>query len=119
MWGYGVPGFSFAGSGSRHGAGSARVPPCDSEPPPETVLDVPGMTRVSPTVAQFEFAARVRRQRESEGIPAQEVSDRLGFSRNSYSAIENSHRLLTLSKLGPLLDVLNFDADQSQAPAAK
>jgi transcriptional regulator with XRE-family HTH domain len=73
------------------------------------------MTRVSPTVAQFEFAARVRRQRESEGIPAQEVSNRLGFSRNAYSAIENSHRLLTPSKLGLLLDVLNFDAEEIQA----
>lgn len=47
-------------------------------------------------------------------MAAKRVSEHLGFSRNAYSAIENSHRLLTTSKLGPLLDILGFDAEESQ-----
>ncbi len=67
------------------------------------------MGRTSPVVAQFEFAARVRKRREELGLPAAAVSKHLGFTRNFYSAVENSRSLLATAKLPLLIEALQFD----------
>ncbi len=72
------------------------------------------MGRTSPVVAQFEFAARVRKRREELGLPAAVVSKHLGFTRNFYSAVENSRSLLATAKLPLLIEVLEFDAADAQ-----
>lgn len=73
-----------------------------------------GMGRTSPVVAQFEFAARVRKRREELGLPAAVVSKHLGFTRNFYSAVENSRSLLATAKLPLLFEVLEFDETDAQ-----
>ncbi|MEZ5412390.1 MAG: Scr1 family TA system antitoxin-like transcriptional regulator [Acidimicrobiales bacterium] len=65
-------------------------------------------------VAQFEFAARVRKRREELGLPAAAVSKHLGFTRNFYSAVENSRSLLATAKLPLLIEVLEFDDTAAQ-----
>lgn len=72
------------------------------------------MGRTSPVVAQFEFAARVRKRREELGLPAATVSKHLGFTRNFYSAVENSRSLLATAKLPLLIEVLEFDDTDAQ-----
>ena len=72
-----------------------------------------GVTRISPTVAQFEFAARVRGLREARQLKAKAVSDHLGFSANYWSAIENSRALLATERLGPLLELLEVEEDEA------
>ena len=71
------------------------------------------MSRVSPTVSQFEFAARVRRLREERRLGAKAVSDHLGFSRNFLSAVENSRALLSPDKLAPLFEILEVDESEA------
>lgn len=72
------------------------------------------MGRTSPVVAQFEFAARLRKRREELGLPAAAVSKHLGFTRNFYSAVENSRSLLATAKLPLLIEVLEFDDADAQ-----
>lgn len=72
------------------------------------------MGRTSPVVAQFEFAARVRKRREELGLPAAVVSKHLGFTRNFYSAVENSRSLLATAKLPLLIEALQFDDADAQ-----
>ena len=72
------------------------------------------MGRTSPVVAQFEFAARVRKRREELGLPAATVSKHLGFTRNFYSAVENSRSLLATAKLPLLIEILEFDDTDAQ-----
>ncbi|MCP4964687.1 MAG: helix-turn-helix domain-containing protein [bacterium] len=71
------------------------------------------MARVSPTVSQFEFAARVRALREARGLGAKVVSDHLGFSRNFWSAVENSRALLSPDHLEALFEILEVGADDA------
>ncbi len=72
------------------------------------------MGRTSPVVAQFEFAARVRKRREELGLPAATVSKHCGFTRNFYSAVENSRSLLATAKLPLLIEALQFDDADAQ-----
>lgn len=72
------------------------------------------MGRTSPVVAQFEFAARVRKRREELGLPAATVSKHLGFTRNFYSAVENSRSLLATAKLPLLIEALQFNETDAQ-----
>ncbi len=72
------------------------------------------MGRTSPVVAQFEFAARVRKRREELGLPAATVSKHCGFTRNFYSAVENSRSLLATAKLPLLIEALQFDETDAQ-----
>ena len=66
------------------------------------------MSRVSPTVAQFEFAGRIRHLRERKALTAAAVATHLGFSRNFYSAVENSRTLLADDRLKPLIRMLDL-----------
>jgi transcriptional regulator with XRE-family HTH domain len=71
------------------------------------------LTRVSPTVSQFEFAARIRRLREARGLGAKAVANYLGFSRNFLSAVENNKALLSPEKLPLLFEVLAVGEDEA------
>ena len=77
------------------------------------------MGRTSPVVAQFEFAARVRKRREELGLPAAAAGKHLGFTRNFYGAVENHRGLFATAKLPLLIKVLQFDdTDRGFAPDA-
>ncbi len=60
-------------------------------------------------VAQLELSVRIRNRRHELGVDAKTVAQRLGFSRNFFSAIENNRALPADNRLEELIDVLEFD----------
>ena len=72
------------------------------------------MPQLSPVIAQHEFAARIRQQRERIGLASAEVSRHLGFTRNFYSAVENCRGWLSPGKLTALVEILEFEADEAE-----
>lgn len=67
------------------------------------------MAPASPTVARWEFALRLRRRRKELGLEVKTISERLGFSRNYWSLVENERAILTEVKLEALADLFEFD----------
>lgn len=67
------------------------------------------MAPPSPTVASWEMSLRLRERRVELGVDVATITDRLGFTRNYWSAVENERRTLTEEKLAVLLDVLEYD----------
>lgn len=72
------------------------------------------MAPASPTVARWEFALRLRRRRKELGLKVKTISERLGFSRNYWSLVENERAILTEVKLEALADLLKFDDGEVQ-----
>ena len=66
----------------------------------------------SPTVAAWELALRLHQRREQVGMDTKTVADRMGFTRNYWSAVENERKLLSLENLVKVFDVLEFDQDE-------
>src|SRR5262245_31910222 len=58
---------------------------------------------VSPTVAAWELALRLRRRRVQLGVEVRTITQRLGFSRNYWSAVENERKILSEENLVKLL----------------
>jgi transcriptional regulator with XRE-family HTH domain len=69
---------------------------------------------VSPVVAGWELALRLRRRRGQIGIEVKTITKVLGFSRNYWSAIENERKILSEESLIRLLDLLEFDQKERQ-----
>jgi len=66
-------------------------------------------------VAKWELVLRIRERREQLGIRVYDITQRFGFTRNYWSAIENEHKILPESTLRDLLDFLKFgDEDRQQ-----
>ncbi|MCP5035063.1 MAG: helix-turn-helix domain-containing protein [Actinomycetia bacterium] len=63
----------------------------------------------SPTVARRVLAQTLRDRRHELNVDVKTITDRLGFSRNYWSAIENDRSLLAVDKLEILFDLLEFD----------
>jgi transcriptional regulator with XRE-family HTH domain len=63
----------------------------------------------SPVVANWELVLRIRKRREQLGIRVYDITQRFGFTRNYWSAIENEHKILPESTLRELLGFLEFD----------
>lgn len=72
------------------------------------------MAPTSPTVARWELGLRLRQRREQLGVEVKTVTERLGFTRNYWSAIENDRKILADDKLKALLDLYEFDADEQR-----
>jgi transcriptional regulator with XRE-family HTH domain len=68
----------------------------------------------SPTVASWELSLRLRQRREQLGMDVKTITDRLVFSRNYWSAVENDRKILSEDKLAILLEILEFDDDEQR-----
>lgn len=70
------------------------------------------MAPASPTVAGWELSLRLRQRREQLGVEVKTITDRLGFTRNYWSAVENERTILSAEKLPLVLEVLEFDEEE-------
>ncbi|MPZ83024.1 MAG: helix-turn-helix domain-containing protein [Actinophytocola sp.] len=67
---------------------------------------------MSPVVAGWELALRLRERRVEAGINVRTITEELGFSRNYWSAVENERKVLSEESLTKLLDLLDIDQDE-------
>ena len=67
---------------------------------------------VSPVVAGWELALRLRQRREQLGVEVRTITQRLGFSRNYWSAVENERKILSEEALTKVLDLFEFGEDE-------
>lgn len=72
------------------------------------------MSPVSPVVAGWELALRLRKRREQLGMEVRTITQALGFSRNYWSAVENERKILSEESLAKLLDLFEFDKDEKE-----
>jgi len=74
----------------------------------------------SPVVANWELVRRIQERRQQRGISVNDITRRLGFTRNYWSAIENEHKILPENTLRNLFDILEFgDTDRRQLLALR
>src|SRR5262245_45197639 len=66
----------------------------------------------SPTLASWELGLRLRQRREQLGVEVKTITERLGFSRNYWSAVENERKILSAEKLPQVLDLLEYDDEE-------
>ena len=69
---------------------------------------------ISPMVARWELALRLRERRRELGVLTATVTRELGFSPAYLSHIEGERNLLSEAKLKPLLALLEFDNKEQQ-----
>jgi transcriptional regulator with XRE-family HTH domain len=69
---------------------------------------------VSPVVAGWELALRLRQRRQQLGIEVRTITQELGFSRNYWSAVENERKILSEASLAKLLELFELDPDERQ-----
>jgi transcriptional regulator with XRE-family HTH domain len=62
----------------------------------------------SPVVANWELVIRIRERREQLGITVNDITSRLGFTRNYWSAIENERKIIPEATLRSIFDILEF-----------
>jgi len=67
---------------------------------------------LSPTVAGWELALRLRRHRERLGIDVGTIAKTLGFTRNYWSAVENERKILSEESLAGVLDLFEVDEQE-------
>ncbi|MCP2262657.1 Helix-turn-helix domain-containing protein [Streptoalloteichus tenebrarius] len=72
------------------------------------------MPYMSPTVATWELALRLRQRREQLGMEVATLATSLGFTRNYWSAVENERKILSVEKLTKALSLLEFDVDEQR-----
>jgi transcriptional regulator with XRE-family HTH domain len=65
----------------------------------------------SPVIANWELVLRLRERREQLGIGVNDITQRLGFTRNYWSAIENEHKIIPENTLRALFELLEFGED--------
>lgn len=63
----------------------------------------------SPVVARLELSRRFLARRKELGVDVKTITTSLGFTRNYWSAVENSRTLIAEDKLRQLFEVLHFD----------
>lgn len=68
------------------------------------------MPPISPTVARWELALRLRQRRLQLGLDVETITDKLGFNRTFWSHVENNRKVLAGDKLDILLDLYDVDA---------
>jgi transcriptional regulator with XRE-family HTH domain len=69
---------------------------------------------VSPVVAAWELALRLRRCRERRGIDVEAITRVLGVTRNYWSAVENERKILTAENLTKVADLFQLDENEKQ-----
>jgi transcriptional regulator with XRE-family HTH domain len=62
-------------------------------------------------IANWELVLRLRERREQLGIGVNDITQRFGFTRNYWSAIENEHKIVPENTLRGLFDFLEFGED--------
>ncbi|GAA4533441.1 Scr1 family TA system antitoxin-like transcriptional regulator [Amycolatopsis samaneae] len=67
---------------------------------------------VSPVVASWELALRLRKRRQQFGIEVRAITQELGFTRNYWSAVENERKVLSEESLIKLIDLFEFDQEE-------
>jgi transcriptional regulator with XRE-family HTH domain len=65
-------------------------------------------------VAAWELALRLRQRRDETGVEVRTITERLGFSRNYWSAVENERKILSEDSLVKLVELLEFDREEEQ-----
>ncbi|MEU8895247.1 helix-turn-helix transcriptional regulator [Nocardia sp. NPDC048505] len=70
------------------------------------------MAPVSPTVARWELVLRLRELREQRGFDSATFAKRVGFTAANWSHVEKGRRVLTVNTIGPVLDLLEVDAQE-------
>lgn len=68
----------------------------------------------SPVVAAWELALRLKRRRETMGVEVKTIVQRLGFTRNYWSAVENERKILSEESLLKLFDLFEYDEDERE-----
>jgi transcriptional regulator with XRE-family HTH domain len=68
----------------------------------------------SPVVAGWELVLRLRERREQVGVEVKQITQKLGFSRNYWSAVENERKILSEDALKKMLDLLEFGPEESR-----
>ncbi|WP_280389475.1 DUF5753 domain-containing protein [Nocardia wallacei] len=73
------------------------------------------MAPLSPTVARWELVLRLRELRERRGFDSATFAKRVGFTPANWSHVEKGRRVLTLTTIGPVLDLLEVgDGDRDE-----
>jgi transcriptional regulator with XRE-family HTH domain len=62
-------------------------------------------------VANWELTLRLHRRREQLGVSVKDITDRLGFTRNYWSAIENERKIIPEKTLRSIFKILEFGAE--------
>jgi transcriptional regulator with XRE-family HTH domain len=70
------------------------------------------MAPSSPTVARWELALRIRNRRLELGIDVRTITEKLKFSRNYWSTVENDKAVLSETKMMDLLELFQFSAEE-------
>lgn len=68
----------------------------------------------SPVVAAWELALRLRQRRDEMGVEVKTITQRLGFTRNYWSAVENERKILSEESLLKLVDLLEYDDEERE-----
>ncbi|MEU5265404.1 Scr1 family TA system antitoxin-like transcriptional regulator [Amycolatopsis sp. NPDC021455] len=68
----------------------------------------------SPVVASWELALRLKRRREQLGVEVRTITERLGFTRNYWSAVENERKILSLESLTRIIELFEFDDEEKE-----
>ncbi|MFD9889238.1 Scr1 family TA system antitoxin-like transcriptional regulator [Amycolatopsis sp. NPDC059027] len=71
-------------------------------------------TPMSPVVAAWELALRLRKRREQVGIEVKTITQTLGFTRNYWSAVENERKILSEESLLRIIELFEFDREERQ-----
>jgi transcriptional regulator with XRE-family HTH domain len=72
------------------------------------------MAPVSPTVARWELVLRLRELREQRGFDSATFAKRVGFTPANWSHVEKGRRVLTTNTIGPVLALLEVDAEEKE-----
>jgi transcriptional regulator with XRE-family HTH domain len=70
------------------------------------------MAPASPTVARWELVLRLRELREQRGFDSATFAKRVGFTAANWSHVEKGRRVLTGKTIGPVLELLEVDAEE-------
>lgn len=70
------------------------------------------MPPTSPVVAGWELALRLRERRIQLDIDVRTITQRLNFSRNYWSAIENERKILSEESLNKVVELFEFDPEE-------
>ena len=70
------------------------------------------MTSLSPAVAQWALALRLRKRRAELGLSAADIAKKAGFTRNYWSLVENDRTLLSEEKLGFVGQFFQMEAEE-------
>ncbi|MFE9579558.1 helix-turn-helix domain-containing protein [Nocardia sp. NPDC006044] len=70
------------------------------------------MAPVSPTVARWELVLRLRELREQRGFDSAGFARLVGFTPANWSHVEKGRRVLTSNTIGPVLELLEVEAEE-------